>query len=150
MDGGHLSCPDVTIGIMRPTRGSSEAGHLFPLIWPFFRMGLALRSTLRRTRWSLTPPFHPYPIGRYIFCGAFRARWPLALRGILTLESSDFPPSIVLKAAARPAQIRINLIPYESAWRFRPSPRLRALRNVRTAPGAPEWLPPVSRKIPCC
>ncbi len=76
-DGGHLSGPGVATRIMRPTRESNEAGHLSSLIWPCFRMGLAMQPRSRRARWSLTPPFHPYPAalraeGRYVFCGAIR------------------------------------------------------------------------------
>ena len=39
-------------------------------------MGFAVPRCLRVERWSLTPPFHPYPNscepGRYILCGTFR------------------------------------------------------------------------------
>jgi len=62
------------------------------------RKGFVLRSGLHRTRWALTPPFHPYPAnaGRYIFCDTFRqlelaSELPALSYGMLLSWCSDFP-----------------------------------------------------------
>ena len=36
------------------------------------RVGFAMPAPLLKRRCALTAPFHPYPCGRYIFCGTFR------------------------------------------------------------------------------
>ena len=40
--------------------------------------GFALPCKLLYTRWALAPPFHPYPCGRFVFCGTVRQAgiWP--------------------------------------------------------------------------
>ena len=56
--------------------GQPPASYLILL-----QMGLAMRSPLQGTRWSLTPPFHPYSklfacafsSERFVFCGAFHS-----------------------------------------------------------------------------
>ena len=62
------------------------------------RKGFVLRSGSRRTRWALTPPFHPYPAqaGRYIFCDTVRhlelaSEMPALSHGMLLSWCSDFP-----------------------------------------------------------
>ncbi len=40
----------------------------------------------------LTPPFHPYPDGRYVFCATFRGSLRAAVSGHPALWSPDFPP----------------------------------------------------------
>jgi hypothetical protein len=36
------------------------------------RVGFAMPAALLSRRCALTAPFHPYPCGRYVFCGTFR------------------------------------------------------------------------------
>ena len=40
--------------------------------------GFALPCKLLYMRWALAPPFHPYPYGRFVFCGTGRQTgiWP--------------------------------------------------------------------------
>ena len=71
------------------------------------RKGFVLRSGLHRTRWALTPPFHPYPAkaGRYIFCDTFRqlelaSELPALSYGMLLSWCSDFPLLTFWGAAA--------------------------------------------------
>jgi len=40
-------------------------------------------------RWALTPPFHPYPCGRFVFCGTFRP--PGIDSGCLLLSQDTLP-----------------------------------------------------------
>ena len=85
--------------------GSSEVPYL-----ALHPMGFSVPHGLRRERWSLTPPFHPYPgpckhePGRYILCGtvrqdASRHHFPhisrnswLQVTRHRALRCSDFPP----------------------------------------------------------
>jgi hypothetical protein len=59
-------------------------------------VGFALPAGLLRPRCALTAPFHPYPYGRYIFCGTFRkARFERTLPAVsrhAALWRPDFPP----------------------------------------------------------
>ena len=71
------------------------------------RKGFVLRPGLHRTRWALTPPFHPYPAkaGRYIFCDTFRqlelaSELPALSYGMLLSWCSDFPLLTFWGAAA--------------------------------------------------
>ena len=95
--GDHVSTAYVTISLQRPTREprpgrplpnvpahlrtafavQSQAGRSArPPIWSCSGCCLPCHPRRPRTRWALTPPFHPYPSpsgdgpGRYIFCGA--------------------------------------------------------------------------------
>jgi hypothetical protein len=72
-DGDHLSCSDVATGIVRPTRESNETGRLVSefrslgirellTYLALLREGFALPPMSPSERWSLTPPFHPYPV----------------------------------------------------------------------------------------
>jgi len=68
-------------GTGAPLEGEAhrEASHLplpdgsFVPSWPCSRRGLPGRLHYCRRRWSLTPPFHPCPCGRSVFCGPFPA-----------------------------------------------------------------------------
>jgi len=44
----------------------------FPPYLVLLRVGFAMPAPLLQRRCALAAPFHPYPCGRYIFCGAFR------------------------------------------------------------------------------
>lgn len=63
---------------------------------------------LSTTRWSLTPPFHPYPdeSRRSVFCGTFLPagygpRYPRLSPGLPALRSPDFPPRHHAEAETR-------------------------------------------------
>jgi len=56
------------------------------------RVGFGMRARSLARRWAFTPPFHPYPRGRYIFCATFRESPRAAVSGHPALWSPDFPP----------------------------------------------------------
>src|SRR5437867_12572160 len=53
-----------------PTKLAATAG--LPSYLVLLRVGFAMPAPLLARRCALTAPFHPYPCGRYIFCGTFR------------------------------------------------------------------------------
>src|SRR5579862_417203 len=61
------------------------------------RMGFGMRARSLARRWALTPPFHPYPFGRCIFCATFRGSPRAAVSGHPALRSPDFPLPIKVK-----------------------------------------------------
>jgi hypothetical protein len=79
------------------TRGI-RAGHS-PSYLVLLRVGFSMRVRLLGRRWALTPPFHPYPNGRYVFCATFRGSLRAAVNGHPALWSPDFPP---LRRSDRP------------------------------------------------
>lgn len=60
--------------------------------------GGCLAAALRQRRWSLTPPFHPYPWGRYVSVARsskfFRRILTPGVARQLALRSADFPRGI--------------------------------------------------------
>ena len=54
-------------------------------------MGFGMRARSLARRWALTPPFHPYPFGRCIFCATFRESLRAVVNGHPALWSPDFP-----------------------------------------------------------
>src|SRR5271167_4653135 len=54
-------------------------------------MGFGMRARSLARRWALTPPFHPYPFGRSIFCATFRGSLRAVVNGHPALWSPDFP-----------------------------------------------------------
>ena len=52
-----------------------------------------MRARSLARRWALTPPFHPYPFGRFVFCATFRGSLRAAVNGHPALWSPDFPLS---------------------------------------------------------
>src|SRR5262249_2545838 len=53
-----------------------------------------MRARSLARRWALTPPFHPYPFGRSVFCATFRGSLRAAVNGHPALWSPDFPLSL--------------------------------------------------------
>ena len=59
----------------RPAGCNYYPGYSGQATLPLFvlhRVGFTLPPRLPSERWALTPPFHPYPCGRFLFCGTFR------------------------------------------------------------------------------
>src|SRR5947209_19933591 len=52
--------------------GTRPAEAELPPYLVLLRVGFALPAALLSRRCALTAPFHPYPCGRYVFCGTFR------------------------------------------------------------------------------
>src|SRR5437879_7072873 len=63
------SCSLITHGSLL-TATAATAG--LPSYLVLLRVGFAMPAPLLERRCALTAPFHPYPCGRYIFCGTFR------------------------------------------------------------------------------
>src|SRR5438270_12137484 len=85
-------------------------------------MGFGMRARSPARRWALTPPFHPYPFGRSVFCATFRGSLRAVVNGHPALWSPDFPPR-VSAAIARltPAILRLAWkIRYEYRQHYRP------------------------------
>ena len=60
----HLSRTSIARRLQQPTRDFRRlrvrgAGRASSPIWPCSEWGLPCRRCYQRTRWSLTPPFHP-------------------------------------------------------------------------------------------
>src|SRR6266481_7439625 len=79
-------CSPAQATIPEALRAGSSASYLVLL-----RMGFGMRARLLARRWALTPPFHPYPFGRCIFCATFRESPRAAVTGHPALWSPDFP-----------------------------------------------------------
>ncbi len=89
--GDHSSGPRLTRRLKRPyPRNNERAAH--PSYLVLLRMGFDMRARSLARRWALTPPFHPYPCGRFIFCATFRGSLRAAVSGHPALWSPDFPP----------------------------------------------------------
>ncbi len=66
----HAACPAFIAGCnYYPGILSGQA--TLPL-FVLHRAGFTMPPSLPSERWALTPPFHPYPCGRFVFCGTFR------------------------------------------------------------------------------
>lgn len=95
-----------------------------PLLAPYLillRAGFTLPRRLLSGRWSLTPPFHPYPAeaGRYIFCGTlyplrYRKGFPGLTPGRSALWSPDFP----LQPKTARATDRSHSLSYRTTIRY--------------------------------
>jgi len=77
--------------LKRPYPRFNERAAL-PSYLVLLRVGFSMRARLLVRRWALTPPFHPYPRGRYVFCATFRGSPRAAVSGHPALWSPDFPP----------------------------------------------------------
>src|SRR5882757_6354433 len=88
-------CSTAQATIPEASRAGSSASYLVLL-----RMGFGMRARLLARRWALTPPFHPCPNGRSVFCATFRGSLRAAVNGHPALWSPDFPLSL-RKAIAR-------------------------------------------------
>ncbi len=73
-----------------------------------------MRARSLARRWALTPPFHPYPCGRYFFCATFRGSLRAAVNGHPALWSPDFPPREGAIARLTPA---IEIVSCRCWWR---------------------------------
>ena len=76
-DGGHLSSPDVAVGVKRPTRGRGPGVPLSPYL-VLLRVGFAQPPGLPDAGELLPRLFTLIPTssGRYGFCGTFRRVTP--------------------------------------------------------------------------
>ena len=65
--------PGTRFALAKHGAGRSQVPYL-----ALHPMGFSVPPSLRRERWALTPPFHPYPgkcehaPGRFVFCGTIR------------------------------------------------------------------------------
>ena len=92
----HFSVRRITPGLKQPTQDSNGAGRASSHTWPCSEWGLPCRRCYQRTRWSLTPPFHPClclsAIGG-VFSVALSVALPRpAVSRHSALWSPDFPP----------------------------------------------------------
>lgn len=96
----------VAHGLKLPTRTcwAEAACGASPARGPYSALllvGLAMPGLLPNPRWALTPPFHPYPEGRFHFCGAFPRVTPAGRYPAPLLRwSPDFP-----RVAPRPSDL---------------------------------------------
>src|SRR5271156_1999730 len=81
-----MDCSAAHATIPEALRAGRSASYLVLL-----RMGFGMRARSLARRWALTPPFHPYPFGRCIFCATFRESLRAAVNGHPALWSPDFP-----------------------------------------------------------
>ena len=108
----------------------SAATAKLPPYLVLLRVGFALPATLLPRRYALTAPFHPYPCGRYVFCGTFR-------RSALTLTSRTLSGTQLYGVR--------TFLPRHLTRRERPSgPAAYGLIIVecfpnRSSPGATTW-----------
>src|ERR1700728_1884852 len=72
-------------------------------------MVFGMRVRLLARRWALTPPFHPCPDGRFVFCATFRGSLRAAVNGHPALWSPDFPPRFGVIAQLTPAALILAL-----------------------------------------
>ena len=88
---GRLVKPGVTITLSGLL--GHEGGHLWTGL-ALLHAGFAMPRLLPCTRCALTAPFHPYPCGRFIFCGTFRRVHKPArrFRRRIALWSPEVPP----------------------------------------------------------
>jgi len=91
-DGSHLSSPDVTTKVMRPTRG--QAGRPYVPLFGLAPDGVYPADRSPGRWWALTPPFHPYPAdaGRYVSVALSVGSPLLGVTQHPARWSSDFPP----------------------------------------------------------
>ena len=75
--------------------GGLLAGKATLPLFVLHRAGFTMPSSSPPRRWALTPPFHPYPCGRFVFCGTFRPAGlnqpSLAFTRRAALGCPDFP-----------------------------------------------------------
>src|SRR5207245_4161484 len=98
-------------GLLSARCSSLAAKHAatggLPSYLVLLRVGFALPVPLLERRCALTAPFHPYPGGRYVFCGTFRqpALKPASrtLSGTLLSGVRTFLPSRPERRIERPS-----------------------------------------------
>lgn len=94
--GSHSSGTVVAGGLQQPTRRSRPGQPRAPPYLALLRKGFTVPLPLPEERWALTPPFHPYPLGRSrsggLFSVALSVGLPLpAVSRLAALWSPDFP-----------------------------------------------------------
>ena len=97
----------------------TRAGHSRAPYLTLLPTGFSVPPCSHRTRWALTPPFHPYhhdltaAVRRYVLCGTFRRRnltvppperipGPTGVARRRALRSSDFPPPAFARSDSPP------------------------------------------------
>ena len=88
---GRLVKPGITITLSGLL--GHEGGHLWTGL-ALLRTGFTVPRLLPCARCALTAPFHPYPCGRFIFCGTFRPAFTPArfFKRHTALWSPEVPP----------------------------------------------------------
>src|SRR5271156_7218083 len=71
-----MDCSSAHATIPEALRAGRSASYLVLL-----RVGFGMRARSLARRWALTPPFHPYPYGRFVFCATFRGSLRAAVSG---------------------------------------------------------------------
>ena len=106
----HSSGPAIADRFSRPTRtpravnpAAETARRPYSVL---LQAGLAMPSALPKTRWALTPPFHPYPPKKAV---CFLWRYPSGrpgrkLSAAISPWSPDFPPSFAKASEGRPCE----------------------------------------------
>ena len=88
-------CPSrlVKLGVTITLSGllGHEGGHLWTGL-ALLHAGFAVPRLLPCARCALTAPFHPYPCGRFVFCGTFRGNIPRFFKRHTALWSPEVPP----------------------------------------------------------
>ncbi len=87
----------------RRGNGSFPGPRALPAAWPCSRRGLPGRNGYPLRRWSLTPPFHPYPgpegPAAVCFCGPVCESPRPGVTRRCTLWSPDFPRPVLPRNA---------------------------------------------------
>src|SRR5579885_1363243 len=103
-------CPPAQATI---PEGFERATH--PSYLVLLRVGFDVRARSLARRWALTPPFHPYPCGRSVFCATFRGSLRAAVSSHPALWSPDFPPQHMGRPSGSLRQL--SIIPGSEALR---------------------------------
>ncbi len=89
--GAHVSGVHLAVHLVQPTRGH-RSGQPAPYS-ALLQTGFTMPFSLRRKRWALTPPFHPYPTKGRAVCFLWHcpsARAGRVLPGVLPCGARTF------------------------------------------------------------
>ncbi len=160
--GDHLSSPDVTDGVKRPTRRSNETGRLSRLLG-LAPGGVCLAAAVTSDAGALLP--HRFTLARSRSCGHSTSLWHfsvglprLAVSQHRALWSADFPHPGNCQGRDRPVDLITSLLyhatqeiqrfPRGPGGRIRPRPSSSRSGNAaRIASIARSWLRAFSRQI---